>query len=167
MSSWSTVCNSIRNWFHIRGKSSTSKMNFNFSVNETFPADCGEVTSSGLHRTVVKVTSDLLPVGYAGHIKSMQEVQSRVSAILDAMGQASALAQDLRQAITSGSKLRMQDEHTVYFLIDRTGNHGAGTVLGLLKVGKKNLFLVDSYGSQKQARILQLLSIFCKVPYNY
>ena len=48
-----------------------------------------------------------------------------------------------------GSKLRMQDEHTVYFLIDRSC-HPSGAVVGLLKVGKKNLFLVDGCGSQKQ-----------------
>merc|ERR1711973_906960 len=104
--------------------------------------------------SVVKVNSDLLPVGYSqvgsvGMVSGL--LQSRVSTVLDAMGQASALAQDLRAPITSGSKLRMQDEHTVYFLFDRSC-HPSGAVVGLLKVGKKNLFLVDGCGSQKQVR---------------
>merc|ERR1719489_404402 len=106
-------------------------MNFNFSLNETFTG-AGVVEGGGVMGgsgyTVVKVTSDLLPVGYNGHVKSMQEIQNRVSSMLDGMGQASARAQDLRQPITSGAKLRMQDEHTVYFLLDRVENQGRGTV---------------------------------------
>ena len=85
-----------------------------------------------------QVGSDLLPEGGSNlGIKTMHSVQQRVSDILDAMGQASAIAQDLRQPITSGAKLRMQDEHVAYLLIDRTSNDGFGSVVGLLKVGKK------------------------------
>jgi len=191
-------------------------MNFNFSVNETFPeSGCSDFSvvksSSSIHHnshlgqnvhhhqhmnggsnihqqhhlphlqpynhhhnqqtlnrspstafSVVKVNSDLLPVGYSqvgsvGMVSGL--LQSRVSTVLDAMGQASALAQDLRAPITSGSKLRMQDEHTVYFLIDRSC-HPSGAVVGLLKVGKKNLFLVDGCGSQKQVYPLCVLDFY-------
>ena len=87
---------------------------------------------------ISKVGSDLLPEAGANlGIKTMHSVQQRVSDILDAMGQASAVAQELRQPITSGAKLRMQDEHVVYLLIDRTSNGGFGSVVGMLKVGKK------------------------------
>ena len=82
--------------------------------------------------------SDLLPEGGSNlGIKTIHAVQQRVSDILDAMGQASAVAQELRQPITSGAKLRMQDEHVVYLLIDRSSNGGFGSVVGMLKVGKK------------------------------
>jgi len=142
-------------------------MNFNFSLNETFTGagvvegnnGMGMGSAAGGY-TVVKVTSDLLPVGYNGHLKSMQEIQNRVSSMLDGMGQASARAQDLRQPITSGAKLRMQDEHTVYFLLDRVENQGRGTVIGLLKVGKKNLFLLDGGGAQKQVYPMCILDFY-------
>ena len=82
--------------------------------------------------------SDLLPVGGPNlGIKAMYTVQQRVSDILDVMGEASAIAQELRQPITSGAKLRMQDEHVVYLLIDRASNEGLGSVVGMIKVGKK------------------------------
>ena len=86
----------------------------------------------------LQVGSDLLPEGGSNlGIKTIHAVQQRVSDILDAMGQASAVAQELRQPITSGAKLRMQDEHVVYLLIDRSSNGGFGSVVGMLKVGKK------------------------------
>ena len=137
-------------------------MNFNFSLNETFP-NAGLMEGSGNSYTVVKMGSDLLPIGYNGgssHIRSMQEIQTRVSTILDVMGQASACAQDLRQPITSGAKLRMQDEHTVYFLLDRVENQGRGTVIGLLKVGKKSLFLLDVDQAQKQVYPMCILDFY-------
>ena len=87
---------------------------------------------------IIQVRSDLLPEGGTNlGIKTMHTVQARVSDIMDSMGQASALAQDLRQPITSGAKLRMQDEHTVYLLVDRSSNGGFGSVVGMIKVGKK------------------------------
>ena len=68
------------------------------------------MSNVGAYGDLVKVGSDLLPVGSAETcgIKTMHTVQQRVSDIMDVMGQASAAAQDLRQPITSGSKLRMQ-----------------------------------------------------------
>ena len=87
---------------------------------------------------ILKVGSDLLPEGGSNlGIKAMHTIQQRVSDIMDSMGQASAQAQDLRQPITSGAKLRMQDEHVVYLLIDRSSNGGFGSVVGMIKVGKK------------------------------
>ena len=79
-----------------------------------------------------------MPDGGANYgIKAMHTIQQRVSDIMDVMGQASAQAQDLRQPITSGAKLRMRDEHVVYLLLDRSSNAGNGSVVGMLKVGKK------------------------------
>ncbi len=75
-------------------------------------------------------------------------LQQRISEILDAMGAASAKAQGLKGPITSGDKLRTQSEHIVYLLVDRESNAGRGSVVGLLKMGKKNLFLLDRQGEQ-------------------
>ena len=56
---------------------------------------------------------------------------SQVSGVIDCMGEASACAQDLKQAITSGAKVRAHSgDHTVYLLVD----HSQNAVVGLLKV---------------------------------
>ena len=136
--------------------SEKAAMNFNFDLNQVL-APNGVISTSSGGQSIVKVGSDLLPFGFSGHLKAMQEVQHRVSDVLDVMGQASAHAQDLRQPITSGAKLRMQDEHVVYLLVDHTG---LGTVVGLLKVGKKNLFLLDNQQAQKQVYPLCVLDFY-------
>lgn len=93
-------------------------------------------------------------------IKTMHTVQARVSDIMDSMGQASALAQDLRQPITSGAKLRMQDEHTVYLLIDRCSNGGFGSVVGMIKAGKK-VSVLKMCQSFKDITLRSLCSFSC------
>ena len=71
-------------------------MNFNFNLNETFP---------GTSR-ILKISHDLLPSDYnmAFNGRNFHLLQQRVSEILDAMGEASARAQDLKAPITSGTK---------------------------------------------------------------
>jgi alpha-tubulin N-acetyltransferase 1 len=46
-----------------------------------------------------------------------RDCASKISDILDEMGRLSAVAQELRHAITSGERLR-KSEHVVYLLID-------------------------------------------------
>jgi len=50
----------------------------------------------------------------------------------------------------------MHSEHTVYILLDRESN----SVVGLLKVGKKNLFLIDGQGSQNEVYPLCVLDFY-------
>jgi len=128
-----------------------SKMNFNFSLNETFP---------GSHN-VLKIGHDLLPENchsFTG--RNFHILQQRVNDILDTMGNASARAQGLKASITSGSRLRTQSEHVAFILIDRASNDGLGSVVGLLKVGKKNLFLLDGNGGQNEVYPLCVLDFY-------
>ena len=74
------------------------------------------------------------------------------------MGAASAKAQGLKGPITSGDKLRMQSEHIVYLLVDRESNAGRGSVVGLLKMGKKNLFLLDRQGEQVTTMVMRYVT---------
>jgi len=122
-------------------------MDFSFSLNDTFPPTNCNGLPNRLHGStiaygdIIKVGSDLLPEGGSNlGIKTMHSVQQRVSDILDAMGQASAVAQELRQPITSGAKLRMQDEHVVYLLIDRSSNGGFRISCWHVKSWKKESF---------------------------
>ena len=99
-------------------------MNFNFSLNETFP---------GSH-SILKIGHDLLPEDcHAFTGRNFHILQQRVNDILDTMGNASARAQGLKASITSGSRLRTQSEHVAYILLDRASNNGLGSVVGLLK----------------------------------
>jgi len=126
-------------------------MDFNFSINETFPGK----------KTIIKIGHDLLPEDcntFNG--RNFHLLQQRVNEILDSMGNASARAQSLKASITSGSRLRMQSEHFCYILIDRASNNGLGSVVGLLKVGKKNLFLIDSNGGQNEVYPLCILDFY-------
>ena len=50
--------------------------------------------------------------------------------------------QGLRQPITTVAKVRNHPEHSVFLLVE------ANSVVGFLKVGKKNLFMLDKQGEQ-------------------
>ena len=70
-------------------------MDFNFSINETFPGK----------KTIIKIGHDLLPEDcntFNG--RNFHLLQQRVNEILDSMGNASARAQSLKASITSGSR---------------------------------------------------------------
>nr|CAD7447997.1 unnamed protein product [Timema bartmani] len=75
------------------------------------------------------------------------------------MGRASAIAQGLNKPITSGERLR-NSEHLVYLLIDPEGAKGKGTVVGLLKVGSKNLYVYDHTGAHHEVKPLCVLDFY-------
>lgn len=54
------------------------------------------------------------------HLCISRDFSPKISDILDEMGRASAIAQGLQKAVTSGERLRNSD-HTVYLLIDTEG----------------------------------------------
>ncbi|KAH9638347.1 hypothetical protein HF086_006527 [Spodoptera exigua] len=75
---------------------------------------------------------------------SLLAVQDLVARIIDQLGEESASAQGLNKVITSAEKLRKNPGHIVYLLKDHRGKEGKGEIIGLLKVGRKHLFLFDS-----------------------
>ncbi|XP_017041911.1 alpha-tubulin N-acetyltransferase 2 isoform X2 [Drosophila ficusphila] len=83
-----------------------------------------------------------------GSQRSVKMVPScQLSQILDAMGQLSAVAQGLRQPVTTAEKL--MPNQVVYLMADN--KNGNWMVTGLLKVGTKDLFLFDKQGSYRRA----------------
>eukprot|EP00090_Calanus_glacialis_P002011 TRINITY_DN11514_c0_g1_i1.p1 TRINITY_DN11514_c0_g1~~TRINITY_DN11514_c0_g1_i1.p1 ORF type:complete len:214 (-),score=63.46 TRINITY_DN11514_c0_g1_i1:113-754(-) len=112
-------------------------VDFNFSINSLFPLE------------VNIVRNDLIPAGYQGQA-GHAAVRSQVATVLDVLGQASAQAQGLKNAITSGSKMLNAENQTAYILVDKSGNSGMGSVVGLLKVGRKKLFLIDEAGKSNE-----------------
>jgi len=122
-------------------------VDFSFNINTLFP---GEVNIVG---------TDLIPRKYEG-TETTQTIRTQVSTVLDVLGQASARAQGLKNVITSGSKMLTAENQTAYILVDRMGNNGMGTVIGLLKVGKKKLFLLDESGKPNEMFPLCVLDFY-------
>ncbi|PSN37578.1 Alpha-tubulin N-acetyltransferase [Blattella germanica] len=122
-------------------------MEFQFNVNNV------------LTHKITKVRSSLLPENFSGDHRSAWDCASKISDILDEMGRASAKAQGLQKAITSGERLRTSD-HTVYLLIDPQGKRGQGSVVGLLKVGRKKLYVFDATGAHHEMQPLCVLDFY-------
>lgn len=87
-----------------------------------------------------------------------RDLQEQLGAVIDALGEASSTAQSLPAAVTTTEKLR-RSRHRVYILVETTAD-GKALVLGLLKVGFKQLFLRDEHCRLCQVRTLCLLDFF-------
>uniref|UniRef100_A0A0K8VWC5 Alpha-tubulin N-acetyltransferase n=1 Tax=Bactrocera latifrons TaxID=174628 RepID=A0A0K8VWC5_BACLA len=98
---------------------------------------------------VVQISSNLLPHTFIGDRRMAMDVTSKVSQIIDRLGELSAVAQKLSKPITSAQKLRMSENQTVYLMADINGCDG-DVVIGLLKIGTKNLYLFDSSGQTRK-----------------
>ncbi|XP_058987738.1 alpha-tubulin N-acetyltransferase 1 isoform X3 [Musca domestica] len=98
---------------------------------------------------IVKVTSNLLPHTFRGDRRQCLDATSKMSEIIDRLGQLSANAQKLNTPVTTAQRLRMSENQTIYLLADiNQGNNGA--VIGLLKVGTKDLYLFDETGQTRK-----------------
>ncbi|XP_059614381.1 alpha-tubulin N-acetyltransferase [Phlebotomus argentipes] len=106
-------------------------MEFRFNVTQYFKTP------------IIKVTNTLLPNGYYEDRRAVLDATSKVSEILNDIGEASAQAQGLTRAVTTAQKLRNSD-HIVYLMSEK--NDKTGVVTGLLKVGVKSLYVFDSDG---------------------
>ena len=66
----------------------------------------------------------------------------------------------LTPVVFSGSKMLAAEGQTVYMLVDRKALSGAGAVVGMLKVGRKKLFLLDSCGKPNELSPLCVLDFY-------
>jgi len=123
-------------------------MEFHFDVNQVLPEDI-TVVDSTLHSFK------------AHHIreKGADALKKHLEQVIDKMGVASSKAQSLKTTITSFGKLSASD-HRLYLLKDSTANEGRGAVIGLIKVGKKKLFVVDIYSQQLEVNPLCVLDFY-------
>lgn len=118
-----------------------------FAVNDVVP---NEITI---------ITKDLVPEGFNGNARARADCAEKVNVILEDLGWASAKAQGLKQPITSGPKFRMS-EHILYILVDPGNCDGRGSVVGLLKIGRKKLFMWDLAGYQHEVEPLCILDFY-------
>ncbi|XP_014678153.1 PREDICTED: alpha-tubulin N-acetyltransferase 1-like [Priapulus caudatus] len=122
-------------------------MEFDFDINRLFPE---EITIVG---------PDLAPFDSSSRCRGISAYAQQVALVVDAMGEASARAQALRQPITSAVKLRPSQQR-VYLLKDERANTTRGAVVGFLKVGNKRLFVLDARGTQHQVAPLCVLDFY-------
>lgn len=122
-------------------------MEFPFDINSVFKTP------------ITKIHNNLLPDGFQGDRRLAGDVAMKVGEVITALGEASANAQGLSQPITTGHKVRNQD-HNVYVLTDPNGRGGRGTVTGILKTGKKNLYVFDDKGEHKQVNPTCVLDFY-------
>ncbi|XP_044732668.1 alpha-tubulin N-acetyltransferase-like [Chrysoperla carnea] len=123
-------------------------MEFNFNINDIFK------------EPIVKITNTLLPPSFSGDRRAVRECQTNVAEVINCMGEASATAQGLSKPITTSDKLRNSD-HILYLLLDLQGGaKGKGCVTGLLKVGRKSLYVFDPSGCNHKLNPLCILDFY-------
>ncbi|KAL7045763.1 hypothetical protein ACKWTF_002326 [Chironomus riparius] len=111
-------------------------MEFRFNINKIFK------------NNISRVGNSLLPAAFiAPDRRSALDATAYVAEIINSIGQASAAAQGLNQAVTSSDRLRNCDEQVVYLMTEDNGKNGL--VVGLLKIGRKSLYVFDKFGDTK------------------
>ncbi|XP_050537338.1 alpha-tubulin N-acetyltransferase 1-like isoform X2 [Daktulosphaira vitifoliae] len=86
------------------------------------------------------------------------QLKAALSIIIDKMGTASGIAQELKIPITSAEKLEHSD-HIIYLMIE-TSSEGNPIIVGLLKMGWKKLYLFDKKGSRSEDMVYCLLDFY-------
>lgn len=112
-------------------------MEFQFNVNEYFK------------RPIVEIGNTLLPPDFVGDRRALWNTVNKVAEVVNEMGEASAHAQGLNKPITTAERLRQSDQN-LYLLVDHGANNGNGAVTGMLKIGKKGLYVFDREGQHYQ-----------------
>lgn len=87
------------------------------------------------------------------------EIQRDLEQVINEIGKKSAEAQFLSAPITTFSKLRI-NRHKIYMLKDASANNGRGQVIGFIKIGRKQLFVLDRDGTHNEMHPLCVLDFY-------
>lgn len=125
-------------------------MEFSFDINTVLS-----------HEITLIRSKDIILDASRSNMNREKDMHSKLNLtkIIDAMGIASGKAQNLRGAITTALRMKSSDHH-LYLLKESNANNGLGSVIGMLRVGYKHLFLVDSYGQQHECQPMCVLDFF-------
>ncbi|CAF0800362.1 unnamed protein product [Adineta steineri] len=118
-----------------------------------FPFDINTV----LQQEITILNSDLQILNYGQTSRIF--ASDKLTSIIDAVGDASYKAQGLPGAITSTRKFRISD-HRLYLIKNPNDHNNLGSVVGLLKVGTKSLYVHDSHGQVHERTPLCLLDFY-------
>ncbi|XP_028394608.1 alpha-tubulin N-acetyltransferase-like [Dendronephthya gigantea] len=120
-------------------------MEFEFDVNKVLP------------NTITFVDCKRSP--FATHARDVKSLRKQLDKVIDALGSASSKAQGLHTVITTAAKLQYSD-HELYILKDISANGGHGAAIGMIKVGRKTLFLMDIHGVQHEVVPLCVMDFY-------
>ncbi|CAF1032657.1 unnamed protein product [Adineta ricciae] len=120
-------------------------MEFPFDINQVLPFEL----------TIINGDYRVLNPGESIRIVAPEKLTS----IIDAMGDASFKAQGLYGPITTARKLRMSDHH-LYIVKKSDDNNNKGSVVGILKVGPKHLYIYDTNGQVYERTPLCVLDFY-------
>ncbi|XP_034671321.1 alpha-tubulin N-acetyltransferase 1-like [Drosophila subobscura] len=112
---------------------------FSFDIKPLFP------------EAIIKVASDMLPQNSSGTRVQCADAAMKMTEILDLIGKKSAVAQELVSQVTTAQRLGLSDNQIVYLMADADDGPN-GSVVGLLKVGTKDLYLYDGTGKAHQVK---------------
>ncbi|XP_071539566.1 uncharacterized protein [Panulirus ornatus] len=79
--------------------------------------------------------------------------------IINAIGEASSFAQGLNNVITTADKLQNSD-HLLYLMKEEDESIGQCVVVGMLKIGRKKLFLLDPYQQTRECAPVCVLDFY-------
>lgn len=122
-------------------------MEFHFNINNL------------LVDTITKLDCNVTPARRNAEGYGKNELRTQLLAVIDKMGEASSKAQGLYTTITTGRKLQLSD-HILYVMKDPSGNGGRGTVIGILKIGHKKLFVYSNHGAVHEMEPLCVLDFY-------
>ncbi|XP_053677670.1 alpha-tubulin N-acetyltransferase [Anopheles nili] len=93
---------------------------------------------------IVRINNSLLPTGFVAQSRRVAlDATAQISEIINTVGSLSAQAQGLSVPVTTAQKLRNSDHH-IYLMFESDDKNGL--VVGILKVGRKSLYVFDPSG---------------------
>lgn len=121
-------------------------MEFRFDVERLLPDE------------ITRVDNSLILRGWNSSTRNRLEYQELYQ-IINAIGEASSFAQGLNNVITTADKLQNSD-HFLYLMKERDDSIGQTLVVGMLKIGRKKLFLLNQDQRTKECAPLCVLDFY-------
>lgn len=119
-------------------------MEFKFDVGYLLPQEINRVDKS------------LIVRGWQSTTRNRVEFQ-QLYQVINSIGEASSFAQGLNNVITNADKLQNSD-HLLYLMKEEDGDRSV--VVGMLKIGRKKLFLLDPHNRTKEVAPLCVLDFY-------
>ncbi|XP_042215674.1 alpha-tubulin N-acetyltransferase-like isoform X2 [Homarus americanus] len=121
-------------------------MEFRFDVRTLLPDE------------ITLVDNNLIIGDWKSTTKNRVEYQELYQ-IINAIGEASSFAQGLNNVITTADKLQTSD-HLLYLMKEEDESIGQCLLVGMLKIGRKKLFLLDTSQRTKECAPLCVLDFY-------
>ncbi|XP_042869328.1 alpha-tubulin N-acetyltransferase-like isoform X4 [Penaeus japonicus] len=121
-------------------------MEFRFDVERLLPDE------------ITRVDNSLILRGWISATRNRLEYQELYQ-IINAIGEASSFAQGLNNVITTADKLQSSD-HFLYLMKERDDSIGQTLVVGMLKIGRKKLFLLNEEQRTRECAPLCVLDFY-------